>query len=277
MTLAQRNRYFKAGIVLSAACLAGIVFFASKLLPLYPGLAGLAAKRVSGLFQGFGAWFFPPAPLVPFVSVLASILFALAASILIYVFFEKTQSPEVLFFGLWTLSFVFEFMRLGLPLYGFYSFPGLFLIIGARILCFGRLLGALSFFAASIYAAGFELQKQGTMVFAITIAALAVSLGIPVDLLSWDSGFVMISGYGSLFRRAETGIVLISALTFFVAFYVRGTNEYLGIAIAALFASLGRDLVINADAWALFVPGFIMLSLGSWFAGMRLRQVYLWL
>ncbi|MDR0402283.1 MAG: hypothetical protein LBH35_01695 [Treponema sp.] len=277
MTLSQRNRYFAAGIVLSSICLLGILFHISKLLPFYPELSAAAVKRVSGLFQRIAAYFFTAAPLAPFVTAAASVAYTLAVSFLIYFFFEKTQSPEILFFGLFTFSFVFEILRFMLPVKALYNLSSVFLILGARILFFGRFFGVLSFFASSLYAAGFNLQKQGTVVIAIAIAALIVSLGIPIDGFSWDTNFVMISGYAVILRLAEIGILFISVTSFFVAAYTRGSREYLVVGLGAFLVFAGRDLLINADTWLTPVPGFVMLCAGTWFISAKLHQVYLWL
>jgi hypothetical protein len=277
MTLSHRNRYFITGIVLSFICLLGIIPHITKLLPFYPELTAAAVKRVPGLFQQAAAHFFDIAPLTPFATVVASVAYTLAVSILIYFFFEKTQSPEILFFGLFTISFTFEVLRFMLPLKQLYGFSGVFLILGARILFFGRFFGILSLFASSLYAAGFDLQKQGTVVIAIAITALIVSLGLPIDGFSWDTNLVMVSGYTVILRLAEMGILVISVTSFFVAAYTRGSREYLVAGLGAFLVFAGRDLLINADTWLTPVPGFVMLCAGTWLISAKLHQVYLWL
>jgi hypothetical protein len=275
MTLSERNRYFVAGIILSSICLLGIIPHITKLLPFYPDLTAAAVKRVSGLFQQ--GYFFEVVPVASFVTVIVSVVYTLAVSILIYFFFEKTQSPEILFFGLFTLSFVFEVLRFMLPLKELYDFSGVFLVLGARILFFGRFFGVLSLFASSVYAAGFDLQKQGTVVIAIAIAALIVSLGIPIDGFSWDTNLVMLSGYTVILRAAEMGILVISVISFFVAAYTRGSREYLVVGLGAFLVCTGRALLINADTWLTPVPGFVMLCAGTWLISAKLHEVYLWL
>jgi hypothetical protein len=277
MTLSQRNRYFIAGIVFSSICLLGIIPHITKLLSFYPDLSAAAVKRVPGLLQRAAACFFDAAPLAPFTTVVASIMYTLAVSFLVYFFFEKTQSPEILFFGLFTLSFTFEVLRLMLPLKELYGFSGVFLILGARLLFFGRFFGVLSLFASSVYAAGFDLQKQGTVVIAIAIAALVVCLGIPIDGFSWDTNLVMVSGYTIILRLAETGILVISVISFLAAAYTKGSREYLVVGLGAFLVFVGRDLLINADTWLTPIPGFIMLCAGTWLISSKLHQVYLWL
>lgn len=267
----------RGGILLSLICLFAILFLIWRLLPLYPRLSEEAVRRAPGLIPGLAARFFPPAALAPPLTLSAAVLYALIVSTLIYFSFEKTQSPEIIFFVLFVLSFVFEILRLMVPLRALYDFPMVLLVIGARILIFGRFFGVLSLFASSVYAAGLNFQKQGTIIFGIVIITLIISLGVPVDGASWDTSFTMISGYSSVFRLAEIGILSMAVLSFLVGAYTRDAGEYLYITLGALLVSLGRSFLLSADSWAAPLPGMIMLILGTWFITQRLHQVYLWL
>jgi putative Mn2+ efflux pump MntP len=95
--------------------------------------------------------------------------------------------------------------------------------------------------------------------------------------MSWDTSLTMISGYSSVFRLAEIGILSMAVVSFLVGAYTRGAREYLYIALGALLVSLGRGFLLSADSWATPLPGLIMLILGTWFITRRLHQVYLWL
>ncbi|MDR1390535.1 MAG: hypothetical protein LBJ31_11245 [Treponema sp.] len=277
MTLAQRNRFFKTGIILAAAACLAVLLNAWKILPLYGTLAEQASRRPQGLFQVLSAGFFQAAEAVPLVTVIVSVMYAFFSSILIHAFFEKTQSPEILFFWLFTISFVFEILRIIIPLQRIHPFPAALLVLGARLLIFGRLFGVLSLFVSSVYSSGPEIQKQGSVIFVVIITTLIVALGIPVDGLSWDTTLAMISAYGSMFRLAENAIFVIAALSFFVSAYIKGTREYHFIAAGTILAALGRALLINSDSWELPLFGIVLLSAGTWLAAAKLHQIYLWL
>jgi hypothetical protein len=277
MTLQQRNRFFIAGIALSSICILGALVQFGHFVAVYPELIAGAARRAPGFLQILAEKVFPASAWASLVSVCAAALFALAASIVTYFFFEKTHCPEILFFGLFSASFAFEILRFLIPLKQVYGFSGIFLGEGARILFFGRFFGVLAFFAASVYAAGFEMQKQGIVVVSAAVAALAVSLGIPFDSLSWDTNLVMNSGYTGVFRIAEAGILLLSIAGFFISARSRGSREYIAIGLGAVFLSLGRDLILSGDTWLSPLPGFVLLCVGEWLAVSKLHQVYLWM
>jgi hypothetical protein len=268
---------FRIGIVLALVLLAGVVLAAFVILPLYPEMTAAAASRSSGLIQTLTAYFFPPMPYVPFATVLFSLVYALASVILIYYFFEKTPSPEILFFALFVLSFAGEGVRIMAPLRQAYNLPGLFLVISFRVLLFSRCFGLFSLFAASVYAAGLETQKQGNIVFIVALASLVISLGGPVDGLSWDSSLALVSAYASMFKLVEGGIMLITMVSFFIAAYSRGTREYVFIGLGSFLVFGGRHLLFNADTWVTPVPALGLLVAGTWLICVQLHRVYLWL
>jgi hypothetical protein len=277
MTLQVRNNCFKAAIVCSALALALIGAAAFKTIPAYPTAAAGAAQRSSGPIRGLAAAFLNPAPYVPFVSTLGAVIYALVTTILIFYFFEKTQSPEILFVSLFVISLAFECIRVMVPLKAALEFSNEYLVMTARVLVFGRFFGLFSLFAAAICAAGLRMEKQQDVVFITATAALIIALGIPIDSLAWDSALNMVSGYASMFLVVEAGVILITMASFFVSAYMRGTKEFFFVGIGTFLAYLGRHILLNADTWITPLPGLAILSVGTWFICTRLHRVYLWL
>jgi hypothetical protein len=277
MTLQVRNNCFRAGIVLSALALVLIGAAAYKIIPAYPKAAVQAVMRPPGPVQGLIAMFLDPAPYAPFASTLGAVIYALVSAILIFYFFEKTQSPEILFVSLFVMSLAFECIRIMVPLKTALEFSNEYLVMTARILVFGRFFGLFSLFAAGICAAGLEVEKQQHIVFIIAVAALVIALGIPIDSLAWDSALNMVSGYASMFMALEAGVVLITMASFFVSAYTRGTGEFFAAGAGIFLVYAGRHILFNADTWIALLPGLAVISAGTWFICTRLHRIYLWL
>jgi hypothetical protein len=277
MTLSNRNYFFKGGIIISLATLIGIGVISSILLPFYPVLLPLAVRRSQGIFQVLAGHFLPPAPYAPFATIITAVAYSLITMILIYYFFEKTQSPEILFIAFFTLSFAFETARLIVPLRSAWELPGAYLTAAYRVLIFGRYFGLFSLFVAGVCASGLEIREPGNVILLIVGATLVVALGMPIDGLSWDSALCLIGGYASMFKLVEISVSLITIASFFVSAYIRGSREYIFIGIGALLVSLGRGLLLSADTWATPFPGLAILILGTWFICNQLHRVYLWL
>ena len=276
MTLSTRNNYFRVGIGLSFLSLALALALSFATFPAYPQV-GATAVRTTGLFQSLISRFFQPQAYVPLVTMTSSALYAFIAMILIYYFFEKTQSPEILFFALFVSAFAFESLRVLTPLREVYELPSFYPVLGSRILLFARFFGIFSLFAASLYAAGLGEQKQGNIVFIIAIAALIVALGAPIDGLAWDSSLMMLCGYPSMLKMVETGTMLIAAISFFISAWSRGSREYVFIGIGSFLVFLGRAMLFASDTWITPLPALLLLAGGTWLICVQLHHVYLWL
>jgi hypothetical protein len=276
MTLYGRNAFFRVEIIIAGGFFVLAAALALKALPVCPAAMEEAVKRSSGIAQSLLGRL-KPSPFVPLVSLAAAALFSLTALILIYFFFEKTQSPEIVFITLFVLSFSFEIMRLITPLQKTWVVPSLYLLLASRALLFGRLFGIFSLFAASVYAAGLEIQKQLNVILIAVFISLVISLGIPVDILSWDSSFSMVNGYLSLFRLMETAVFLITIASFFISAWSRGTPEYGAVGLGSFLAFIGRNLLLSSDTWISPLPGILFLAAGVWLISTKLHKVYLWL
>jgi hypothetical protein len=277
MTIAQRNLYFKAGIALAFLCLVLLGVIAQKILPLFPKLCAEALSRPAGVLRNPIAVLFPVVPLASFASLAFALVYSLCALSFVFFLFEKTHAPEILFIGLFALSFVFETLRILVPLQRLYSFSYSFLFAGSRLLYFGRIFGALSLFVASLFAVGIDIQKQGQVVTAMLFIVLLVVLRIPFSGHSWDTSLAMISGYSSMFHLTEIILMGITILSFLVAAYTREIKEYLFVSLGVLLISLGRGLLLAADTWIIPAVGLPLLVMGTLLITRRLHSIYLWL
>jgi len=277
MTLSARNNFFKGGIVFAAVSLvftASGGYFAFGALPETAAAAGL---RSHGFIQQTAFNLTEASAYVPYWTMLGITAYSLISIILIYYFFENTRSPEILFFSFFIMSLSFEFIRILLPLKQVYSFPSMYLITASRVLFFGRYLGLFSLFAAGVYAAGLEMRKQENAFIILVLASLYIALNIPVDCLVWDSTFVLHTGYNTMLRMAEAGILAITIITFFVSAYTRSSKNYIFIGIGTFLVFAGRNIIFSSDTWITPLPGLLFMAAGTWFVCTRLHREYLWL
>ena len=276
MTLSNRNIFLKSGIVFSALCVLLIIAASFVTIPAYSSIDTENIKRPSGFFQMIIGRFSKPNFYAVHSSIAVLVLYSLAALGLIYYYFEKTQSPEILFIAFFVTSLACESARLVLPLQQIFEIPFFYLFVASRILLFGRYFGLFSLFAASVYAAGLETQKQRNFIFVVIITSLVIALGTPIDTFSWNTNFNTIYGYASMFQMLNALVLLITIASFLVTAYLRGSREYIFVGIGTFLVFTGRDILISADSWA-GLPGIILLSLGAWFICSYLHKVYLWL
>lgn len=277
MTLLARNNCFKGGIFLAALSLVLIALGGYAAFAVFPEAAAKAAVRSHGIIQAFTGSIAEPSAYIPLWTMLSAAAYSLIAIILIHYFFEKTQSPEILFIGLFVISLAFESARLAVPLNALIHFPAMYLAFASRVLLFGRYFGLFSLFSAGVYAAGLDAQKQQTVLITIILAALIIALNVPIDSLVWDSTLTLWYGYRPMFFMAELGILAVTVVTFAIAAYTRGSFSYIFAGIGALLLYAGRNILLYSDTWVTFVPGLAILAAGTWFVCSRLHLEYLWL
>jgi hypothetical protein len=277
MTLSDRNIIFKAGIILAFLCFCICIAASIKAIPVYALMEPEVTHRSEGVFQALIGKFFDVRLLAVHCCILVLVLYSFLTIILNNYFFEKTKSPEILFVIFFAASFSLEALRLILPLGRVYNFPSLYTLTASRVILFGRFFGIFSLFAASIYGAGYEMQRQRYVIIIITVTSLLIAMGIPIDTQTWDSGLNMVIGYTTMFRLIDAGTALITAISFFIAAWARGPQGYVFIGTGTVLVFLGRNILLNADTWAALPIGIPLLAVGTWLICTNLHKIYLWL
>jgi hypothetical protein len=277
MTLSARNSFFRGGIALASISLGLIAIGGYFAFPACPETTASAAMRSGGIVQRLLENLVEPSAHVPYWTILGAAVYSLISIIFIYYFFEKTQSPEILFFGFFVISLSLEFTRITLPLKMIFSFPAMYLITASQALLFGRYFGLFSLFAASVYAAGLDMQKQQNILFMIILASLIIVLNVPIDSLVWDSSFMLRNGYRTMLAMVEAGILVTTVISFFIAAYIRGSRAYVYIGIGIFLTLIGRNILLNSDTWFTPLPGFLLLVTGTLLVCALLHREYLWL
>ncbi|MCL2007484.1 MAG: hypothetical protein FWG77_05305 [Treponema sp.] len=277
MTLTARNNFLRGGIILAGFSLIFIGVSGYFIFTDFPAFSESAILRSNGFFQSIVYHFALPSAYVPFWTMVAAAAYSLISIAVIYYFFEKTQSPEVLFLSFFAISLSFEFARMMIPLTGTLSFPSMYSIAAFRSLLFGRYFGLFSLFAAGLFAAGYDFQKQQTVFSLMVLASMLIASYVPVDNLYWDSTFIYGKGYASMLSLAEMGIFSVTIISFFISAYLRDSRTYISIGIGVFLAFTGRNMLLLSDTWITPLPGFVLLCLGTWFACSKLHKIYLWL
>jgi hypothetical protein len=277
MTLSTRNIFFRGGIIIAALSLILVASGGYFAYPAFPGAAASAVLRPGGITQRLAAGFAEPSSYVPLWTMLGSAVYSFISIILIYHFFEKTQSPEILFVGLFVISLTFEFARIIIPLKDVLPLPAFFPIAASRVLFFGRCFGLFSLFASGVYAAGLDAQKQQSFLFMLILAALVIAMNVPMDTFVWDSTFMVWNGYRFMFSVVEAVVLAITTASFLISAFTRGSRRYVLIGIGVFLAFAGRSIFINSDTWITVLPGLTILSVGTWCICSRLHLEYLWL
>jgi len=276
MTLSERNTFFKTGIFFCGVIILLILTASFLVVPFYREIEE-NTLRPDYIFQIITGWFLENNYYAVHTALALAAIFSFTGLILIHSFFERTPTPEILYIALFTLSLSVEAFRLILPLQLVLNFSSFYVRIAARVILFARFFGIFALFTAGLCAAGMNVQKTRNAIFIITVAVLAITLGVPIDAHTWDTGLNLICGYKPMFRMIDTLIFITTIASFFIASKVRDSREYIHAAIGVLFALIGRNILLETDNWIGISLGIVMLSFGTWFLCQKVHKIYLWL
>jgi len=276
MTLSERNLFFKAGIFFCAAVILFALAASFFTVPIYPEIEE-NSNRPDHLFQVISGLFLENNYYAVHTSLAFAALFSFAGMLLIYRYFERTPTPEILYIAIFTVSMSFEAFRLFLPLHLAFYFPSIYLRIITRLMLFAGYFGLFSLFTAGLCAAGLDVQKTRNAIFIIVIAAMVITLWVPIDVHSWDTGFNLICGYAVIYKMVELLVIITTLISFLIAAKVRDSKEYVNVAIGVLFAMFGRNILLGTDNWIGVAAGIPMLSFGILFICIKVHKIHLWL
>jgi hypothetical protein len=276
MTLSERNVFFRVAIAFCTISTLLTLVISYLIVPAYKTIWE-NTRRPGDIVQFFLGRLLESDYFAVHASLTALVIFSLVVLFLILSFFEQTSTPEILYISLFIFSFSFEIIRLILPLHLIYTIPSFYILVLLRVLLFARYFGIFSMVAASLCAAGLEVQLTRNMIMIIIAAALVIVIGVPIDTQSWDTSMNVIYGFSSIFRVIEATAFLAAVTSFFIASNVRGSVEYIRIGIGVMFAFIGRYFLLYFDNWTGPIPGIIMLSYGTWSACSKLHRIYLWM
>jgi len=277
MTLSERNNFFKMGILLCSICTLFVTVASFFIIPVYSQIMAEYTRRPGNIFQLVTGFFMGNNNYAVYFSLAAAVIYSLISIIVIHFFFERTSSPEILYIAVFTVSFAAEAVRFILPLQYIFNFSVFYVVLAAKILLFVRFFGIFSLFTAGLCAAGLEVQKTRNVIFLIIVAALVITLGVPIDGSNWDTSLNIINSYNSMFSLVSAAVFITTFISFFIAAKIRDSREYVYIAIGAALALVGRGFVINVDNWTSLVPGIILLSIGTVILCSKLHKIHLWL
>ncbi len=190
--------------------------------------------------------------------------------------YSRTVSMELFFFAFWALALAAEPLRLESlrgAVFGA-SFPERNII--TRAIVSARFLGVFSLFAGSLYAVGFDSEKQETSISVVLLCSLALGTGLPVNTGSFGPDLLQRIGYGALQDFLSGACFLGACADYLLAVRVTGEKGYRAAALGCALTFLGGFLLRRSASMASVLAGAALLAFGTWFFIRKIHAYYLW-
>ncbi|MCR4940497.1 MAG: hypothetical protein K5930_10400 [Treponemataceae bacterium] len=201
------------------------------------------------------------------VAILA-IYTPLTCMIITYVF-EKTQSPEILYFLGFLAGCMFEPLRLCIPLFNLWDGYSDFLIYIGKFVFAGRILAVLSLLFSSVFSADDKIQEADRNI----VIALAISF-ILASAVAIDTRTILpsIMVRTSFHQILYIMFFFLAAVTVFAFLF----NRKIKTMIAYILLFSGYVCLTLTSSIFPVATGLILISTGTIFYFKVLHTYYLW-
>jgi hypothetical protein len=274
MTLKVRNRLIMTFISGSIACIAIacafiIIAFAQKAV--IPPPVFRNPPMLYSLFPFTGYSF-----TATMLSTGILILYVPITAILLFVYFEKTQATEVIFFIGFLAACLCEGLRLVTPLFGLWQTYSALLLFAGRIVFLGRVLAPLSFICLAIMSESSqrqEIERNTTIMYAVSIVFAIV---MPIDTARINSACTVCWGFDQIFFVIRVLLIIATFMSFNSNAIKRDSKEQVQLSFAFLIIMSGYALLVSSDNYAFLTFGTALLYGGTGSFLFILHRLYLW-
>lgn len=190
--------------------------------------------------------------------------------------FEKTQSPEVIYYTGFLTGCFLQTIRLCIPLFNLWIGYSSFLVFTARVNFAGQTICALSLWFASFFSNEDSVQEADKNLAIAFGVAVLFAVFIPVNPSRINSTFLLTVGYSTLFEL----IFLILGFVTFFAFIIRGKERLMTsstqIGFLFLLFFTGYRVLSLSDSILSTLIGTALLYTCSFLFLFKLHKYYLW-
>lgn len=274
MTIAARNRFIRAALILAliflvGSCAVAVIAFTGKTLPVSPPGTRPLALLARVPFTGYSAW-------ASVLSIAVFPLFSAASLFYILITFEKTQTIELTFFAACAFAVALESFRLLIPLGELWANANAVSVDISRIALFSRLFAMLSVLAAIIFVTAENSQQTGAGIFILSFFAFTLAKAIPVNSVDLGSNFYVRNGYTASIEVFLTMLAILSVAGFLIQGITRVIPEYVRAAAGLALFLAGYGLLLACDAWVTLGAGTALFFGGARLYLKSLHSIYLW-
>lgn len=276
MTLSVRNTLLRVGIAISTLLLAGFGYVSYQIL-WGDGISGGASALANQHWLVF-TWNASEDHVV--WSVIGMLLLGLVALVTLSLFvryFRKITAPEIFFFAVFVLSVALDQLKVAQLWLVIANQPQEIGVVVTRTVLFGHIMGIFSLFASSLYVAGVEYQKTGTILGIAALVAFTLAYTIPVDSLVLLPNLLYRTGDERGLQIVSVILYLLVAVNYVYAMITNGAGET-GVLLAAMvLVIVGRELLYYLASPLAVILGGVFLSAGTLVFGTRSHAMYLWI
>ncbi len=194
----------------------------------------------------------------------------------IYVTFEKTKSPEILYYIAMLIGFFAQSIALCIPLFPNQSEYSLFFNSVSSVSFFGQIQILLSILFQGILVSQEEARDSDKFLGIISVTALIFAVIIPIDMTRIAFEYAPTYGFESLFQIIRIVFIIIVFGSMVLSPTSKKNKDYRNASIGFFGLCMGYAIIMQSTILIIFVIGLLALVIGTVFFLRKLHSFYMW-
>lgn len=212
---------------------------------------------------------------IPIISIFLMFIYLVIFGLYLQRSFEKTQSPEVVYFATFLFGCLLISLRILIPLFHLDDGLSYLMIVVFKIVFAGKVLCLLSLFFAAFFSNDDQVQIADRYFFVIFAFSIVIGSIVPVNAIVISSSYLPVYGYKSLFTGFTVIIAIISTIGYLFT-SKRDFKNNLTISIGYVVLFSGYSLLIVGENFIQIAISFCALIVGSYIYLHSIHKYYLW-
>lgn len=274
MTLYTRNKLLLVFSILSALV---AVFFAIALVVFFSN--GDHNESLIAPFKAdLSLWSIVVTPnsLSAIISLIVFSAYVPIVGFAVYFSFEKTKSPEMLYYIAILFGFFAESFRLCIPLFSLTEGYSNFLRFIGRAAFFGQMQVILAILVQGALTANNEIRDSDKYLGIISVVALIFAMTIPLDVTVIRLHFAPKYGFESLFATIRVVFTIICFVAMFLSNKSKESSDYKKATLDFLILCIGYILLLNCTTFIILIIGTTFFLIGTTQFFKNQHHYYMW-
>ncbi len=226
--------------------------------------------------KSFSYFFFSQSSLYVILSIVLFSFYVPVVGYTVYFTFEKTKSPEMLYFFAMLIGFFCKTILLCIPLFSLQNGYTVFLQSISSIAFFGQMQVIVSILFQGVLVSQADTRDSDKFIGIVSVVALAFSVIVPIDVRGIATDFSPQYGFNSIFEVIRIVFIVITFASMYLSPTSKKSDDYKKASIAFLVLCIGYVILLDTTRLANFCVGSACLLLGTIYFLRKLHRYYMW-
>ena len=274
MTLNNRNKTLLSITIISAVFL--VAFLIGSIIFLVKGNASSIPEFTRVISFNSDNFLLKNNPIASICSILVILLFISISTHFLYISFEKTKSPELIYLIGFFIACLLQTVKILAVFFKLWELSSNFLILIGRIELIGRIFAPISLLFTAMFSDLEKLQESDKNIGMAFLISLFCAGFLPINYTKIFSNFTLACGFISYINFYTFLCAIITVIAFAISSKQRGMTFLQSPTLYFILMFLGYMLISITDNFLELILGTIFLAFGFFELILKIHKFYLW-